>query len=215
MFVGPYVLVVEGPSEAGYINWFSRFLNTNGRRGHDIRWAIAPAESASKVSSFVSLFSGRGLRIAALLDYHKEQKRMIEELERSHLLDEGRLLKTTDFTSQAESDIEDLVGWPLYAALVNGALGLPPHLALPASNPGPNQRAAKAVEEQLLHLPPGFPEFDHYQPVRYLHTLTTEQAQALPGFAEAATRFEALFKRLNGLIDSTGSSSSLREEQSR
>lgn len=215
MFVGPYVLVVEGPSEAGYISWFSQFLHTTGRTGHDIRWAIAPAESASKVSSFVSLFSGRGLKIAALLDYHKEQKRMVEELERSHLLDEGRLLRTTDFTGQAESDIEDLIGWPLYAALVNGALGLPSHLALPATNPGPQQRVAKAVEEQMLHLPPGFPEFDHYQPVRYLRTLTGEQAQALPGFADAAERFEELFKRLNGLIDAPGSSSSVRSEQSR
>jgi len=133
----------------------------------------------------------------------------VEELERSHLLDGGRLLKTTDFTRKPESDIEDMLGWPLYAALVNGALGLPSHLALPATNPGTHTRVVKAVEEILCTLPPGFPEFDHYQPVGYLHALPEDQAQKLPGFAEAADLFEALFRRLNELIASPDSPSAV------
>ena len=72
---------------------------------------ITPAESASKVTSFVTLFKGRGLRIAALLDYHKSQKNMVRKLEESNLLEDGHLLKTTDFINQEEADIEDLIGW--------------------------------------------------------------------------------------------------------
>ena len=58
---------------------------------------IAPAECTSKVTSFISLFKGRGLKIAALLDYHNGQKTMVQKLEDSNLLEGGHLLKTTDF----------------------------------------------------------------------------------------------------------------------
>ena len=71
------MLVVEGPSEWAYMNWFSRKLVTDGRAGLDIRWAIAPAEGASKVSSFVTLFKGRGLKIATLLDFHMVRRRWL------------------------------------------------------------------------------------------------------------------------------------------
>ena len=118
LFVGPYVVVVEGPSEWAFMNWFTRKLVADGRTGLDIRWVIAPAEGASKVTSFITLFKGRGLKIATLLDYHKDQKGMVEKLEKSKLLEDGHLLKTTDFVDQDEADVEDLVGWDLYAALV-------------------------------------------------------------------------------------------------
>ena len=81
MFVGPYVLVVEGPTESALFHWFSRELIKRNQEGLDIRWAICPAESASKVSSFVTLFHGRGLKIAAVMDYHEGQKQMVDKLE--------------------------------------------------------------------------------------------------------------------------------------
>ena len=73
------------------------------------------------MTSFITLFKGRGLKIAALLDYHEDQKNMVKKLEDSKLLDDDHLLKTTDFVDQEEADIEDLIGWDLYAVLVNGA----------------------------------------------------------------------------------------------
>ena len=168
LFVGPYVLVVEGPSEWAYMNWFSRKLVADGRAGLDIRWAIAPAEGASKVSSFVTLFKGRGLKIATLLDFHDGQKKMVKQLEESKLLDPGHLLKTTDFIEGDEGDIEDLIGWELYATLVNGALEIPAPSQLPATRPEEGeQRIVKEVEKIARLLPPGVPEFDHYAPARY------------------------------------------------
>ena len=115
------------------MNWFTRKLVADGRTGLDIRWAIAPAEGAPKVTSFITLFKGRGLKIATLLDYHKDQKKMVEKLEESQLLEDGHLLKTTDFVDQDEADVEDLIGWDLYAALVNGALSIPEANKLPAA----------------------------------------------------------------------------------
>lgn len=82
LFVGPYVLVVEGPGEFAYLHWFARQLASKNRKSLDLRWAIAPAEGASKVTSFVTLFKGIGLKIAVLMDYHDGQKRLVDKLGR-------------------------------------------------------------------------------------------------------------------------------------
>jgi predicted ATPase len=201
MFVGPYVLVVEGPSEAGYINWFSRQLVKRNREGLDIRWAVCPAEGASKVSSFVTLFAGRGLIIAALVDYHEGQKRMVDELERSGLLKNGHLLKTTEFVAQSDADIEDLVGWEVMRSLLNAALGLSGQFAVAMEKTADSpERVVKCLEEHCCTLPPHFPEFDHYLPVDNLLSLDQSSIDDLEGLAEALDRFEALFKRLNSLV---------------
>lgn len=201
LFVGPYVVVVEGPSEWAYMSWFTRKLVADGREGLDIRWAIAPAEGAPKVSSFITLFRGRGLKIAALIDFHDSQKKLVERLEESELLDPGHLLKTTDFIDQDEADIEDLIGWELYAELVNGALEIPEASRVPATRPEETERRiVKEVERRARLLPPGVPEFDHYLPAQYLNHLTPEEVSRLPGLEGALDRFENVFVRLNELI---------------
>ena len=198
-FIGPYMLVVEGPSEVSYINWFCRTLVAKGREGLDIRWAVVAAEGAAKVTSFVTLFKGRGLKIAALMDYHEGQKNMVTRLE-AGLMDEGCLLKTTDFVDQDEADIEDLIGWELYSHLVNESLGVPNQHRLPAKQPEETVRIAKAVEQHARVLPPAIGPFDHHAPAKYLHKLDEDQIKCLPGLECALRRFEALFKRLNDLI---------------
>lgn len=94
LFVGPYVVVVEGPTEKAPFDWFSRRLSNRGREALDLRWAVCPAESAAKISGFVTLFAGRGLKIAVFADYHDGQKGLIDRLEKSGLLDEGHVLRT-------------------------------------------------------------------------------------------------------------------------
>ena len=199
-FIGPYMLVVEGPSEVAYISWFNRQLVADKRKGLDIRWAVAPAEGAPKVTSFVTLFKGRGLKIAALMDYHEGQKGMVDRLEAAELMDEGCLLKTTDFVDQKEADIEDLIGWELYAHLVNESLGLPNQLRLPPERPEGATRIIKAVEEMTKLLPPAVAEFDHLKPAKHLHALEQDEIERLPGLECAIGRFAQLFERLNNLI---------------
>ena len=167
----------------------------------DIRWAVAPAEGAPKVSSFVTLFKGRGLKIAALLDYHDGQKGMVDKLGESGLLEDNHLLKTTDFCDQGDADIEDLLGWELYAALVNGALNIPTAYAIPSARPDDAEvRIVKEIEKRAKLLPPGIPEFDHFAPAQYLNQLNAEQIANLPGLDAAMERFDKLFETLNGLI---------------
>lgn len=201
MFIGPYVLVVEGPSEAAYINWFSRFLLRKNRTGLDLRWAIAPAESANKITSFVTLFSGRGLKIATLFDYHDSQKRMVEQLEASGLLPNDHVLRTTTFAEQVEADIEDLLGRELYVDLVGRSMGLQSAHVMPKSKPAAASiRLVKEAEDHCRTLPPGYLEFGHYRPAEFLLQLDQAQAEKLPGLDVALGRFEKLFQTLNKLI---------------
>lgn len=204
-FVGPYVLVVEGPSEKALFDWFSRQLEREGKIGLDIRWAVCPAEGAPKITSFVTLFAGRGLKIAVFADYHDGQKRMLESLEESGLLEKDRLLKTSNYVGH-DADIEDVVGRPMYIELVNGCLSLsPPHRLPPEEPDDAPERVVKEVEAHCRLLPPGYSEFSHYLPVDYLLNLPVEKAKALPGYKAASKRFEKIFKDLNELISSAGS----------
>ena len=201
LFVGPYVLVVEGPAEFAYLHWFARQLASRNRESLDLRWAIAPAEGAAKVTSFVTLFKGRSLQIAVLMDYHTGQKKMVDRLESSGLMDDGHLLKTTDFLEQEEADIEDLIGWPLYVHVVNEALGLSGRHKLPAERPKDTDiRIVKEVDKRAKLLPPAVADFDHFLVAKYLGTLTAVQITGLPGLEEALDNFEKLFSRLNALI---------------
>ena len=203
LFVGPYVVVVEGPTERAFFDWFSRQLAKRNREALDLRWAVCPAEGAGKITSFVTLFAGRGLKIAVFADYHKGQKKPIDQLEDSGLLEPDHLLKTSTYARQDEADIEDLVGREMYVELVNGCLGLREPYLIPATKPdGAPDRVVKEVEEHCGLLPPGSPEFGHYKPVDYLLGLSEEQLKDLPGLENALGRFEASFRNLNSLIPS-------------
>jgi len=201
LFVGPYVLVVEGPTERAVIDWFSRQLSIRNRDALDIRWAVCPAEGAGKISSFVTLFAGRRLTISVLFDYHEGQKRLVDQLENSGLLPPERILRTSDFAGKEESDIEDVIGSPMYLYLVNKSMGLSEDHRIPEEGfADPEKRLVKQVEEFCRMLPPGYPEFNHYRPIDYLLGLLEDDIQQIPGLDEALDRFENMFRKINSLI---------------
>lgn len=205
LFVGPFVLVVEGPTEKAVLDWFSKQLVARERMGLDLRWAICPSEGATKVSSFVTLFAGRDLKIAVLMDYHEGQKGLVDKLDESGLLADGHLFRTKDFTNSDESDIEDVIGRELYVHLVNASLQLPEGRQVPMAKPADGDgRVVKEVEGHCRLLPPTFPEFNHWVPIQYLLSLTPEQVDSLPGLGVALDRFEATFGELNQLTSTEG-----------
>lgn len=202
LFLGPYMIVVEGPSEHAYLKWFDRALAEVKREGLDIRWAIVPAEGAAKVSSFVSLFRGRISKIAVLMDYHCSQKRMVDRLEQSGLLEEHHLLRTTDFLGkQGEADIEDLIGWGLYTWLVNNALNLPENDKLSVKQrPEGDVRIAKQIREHVDLISAPIAEYNHLAIARHLGRFTYKQLSEVDGLEFALDNFEKLFGHLNQLI---------------
>ena len=202
LFVGPYVVVVEGPTERAVFDWFSRQLSKFCREAMDLRWAVCPAQGAQKITSFVTLFAGRGLKIVVFADYHEGQKKLMDNLEKSDLLEPDHLLKTSEYAGQDEADIEDVIGRDMYVHLVNGCLELrEPHLLPPPAKPSSApERVVKEVEAHCALLPPGFPEFNHYKPVDYLMGLSDGDVKDIPGLDQALDRFEGVFQKLNSLL---------------
>ena len=126
---------------------------------------------------------------------------MVKQLEESKLLDPGHLLKTTDFIEGDEGDIEDLIGWELYATLVNGACGDP--CTEPATSDKARRRGAADCQgggEDSQTSSAWRPRVRSLCSCTVPQLLTHEVVAQLPGLPEALDRFERVFARLNALI---------------
>lgn len=166
LFIGEYPLLVEGPSDLLYLKWFSRQLRLRGRTHLDSRWTISVAGGIDKMTSFVTLFSGKGLNTAVFSDFHVGDKKKLERLRALKIFDEGRVLTASSYAGGAEADIEDMIGAALYIAIVDKTYKLDGKNAMPER--ASSGRVAAEVKKRFGTLPPDLPPFDHYEPAVYL-----------------------------------------------
>jgi hypothetical protein len=203
LFVGANTLLVEGPSDILYLQVASHALKARKREGLDPRWTMCPSGGIDKVQSFASLFSGKGINIAALCDYGNGDKSKVQRLRTSQILKSEGILVATDYTGKNESDIEDFFSPELFADIVNGAYGLNGKAVLKASDftkEGSLERQVKQAEALFNLMDSSTPEFDHFTPASWLlnnHDLLSKDS--LP-VNESLDRFEQAFKALNALL---------------
>lgn len=200
LFVGKNALLVEGPSEILYFEWFDRKLRAAKRTGLDKRWTITPCGGVGSIMSFLSLFAGQKLNIAVVTDYARGSKSEVERLRKRDILKSGRVFTMDTYAGQVEADVEDLLGREMYRDLVNSAYSLSGSNVVAASAPA--NALARVVVEVQNHwdgLPATFDPFDHYRPAEYL----TKQTIAFdpPGLKAALDRFERLFIDLNQALN--------------
>jgi len=201
LFVGKHNLAVEGPSDLLYLTWFSAELRSRGRKGLDRRWRIATCGGIDKIASFVALFGANKLHIAVLSDYHSGDKKKVNDLRTSKLLQDGHVFTAEVYVGQPEADIEDMIGRANYVELVNRAYALDPPKRLPATKPeGTPALVVREAEAHFRVLPVGAPEFDHYRPAEYLMANGARMKRVLPELDAALDRFEKLFVDLNKLL---------------
>lgn len=149
-----------------------------------------------KIPSFVSLYSGNQLNISVLTDFHAGEKKKVDRLRSTGILQEGRIFLASDYTGFQSSDIEDILGAELYIHLVNQCYDLKGQnkLKIPKTNDG---SIIKHVEAHMCRVIGDIPEFDHYAPSEYL----LEHPSLFDGFPdrynEALDRFEKLFVGIN------------------
>lgn len=197
LFVGANTLIVEGPSELLYFEAYSQALRAAGRTGLDPRWTVCPVGGITKVPAFMALF-GSKLKIAVVLDLAAGDKGKVADAKKlsEDLLRQGRVFTFAEFTGKQESDVEDMLGDDGYRELVDKTYQLSPVLSAPTKAPA---RIVKWVEEQM-RLRPAAPDFGHFGPAEHLLVNRSSLLTALPGAADALDRFEALFKKLNGVL---------------
>ncbi len=203
LFVGKHTLLVEGPSDLLYLQWASNELRLSDRTGLDPRWTICPSGGLDKVWSFLTLFGGSRLHAAVLSDFSEGIKRKVRDLRERGALPSDHVLSADFYAGRAEADVEDLVGRPLYAAVVNARYGLKGVEAF--SSDGQASSGVRAVKEaeahftRLMRTMKEPPLLDHYAPAAYLSEHAAEFRKAA-GYTDALDRFERLFQDLNALL---------------
>jgi predicted ATPase len=200
LFVGKHTILVEGPSDLLYLKWFSHVLRTSGRTGLDPRWTISPVGGIKKIASYATLFSTQQLNIAVFSDFHVGDKTEIERLRKGDLLKKGQVLTAETYAAKPEADIEDMIGYPMYALLVNRTYDLKSGQAL--AEPATVQSVGRVLEEVERHfriLPPQAAEFDHFAPAAFLME-NGSSFKGRPELEQALGRFEKLFSDFNAML---------------
>lgn len=199
LFVGKHTLLVEGPSDYLYLTAFSAELKKRGRTALDSRWTVSPVGGVDKVGAFITLFGGNKLHVAVLVDYAHGQKKKVEELRRSKILQDNHVLTFDMFTGKPEADVEDVIGWSNYLAAVNACYDLDAARAL--NDPElANERVVKKVEDRFRTMPVGTPEFDHYAVAEYILQNRDSVLKLMRDVDAALDRFETIFKQLNAML---------------
>jgi predicted ATPase len=204
LFVGKNTLLVEGPSDILYLQAVSEALKSRSRTGLDPRWTLCPAGGVDKMSSFASLFSGKGLHISVLTDMAKDVKKSVERLKTGGIVPADHVFTAADFTGTPEADVEDLFDPELFAEILNAAYGLAGEHALTAKKlldaDGSSGRAVVKAAAYFRLLPERYAEFDHFSPANWL--ISNRDCLEGDGKAKAATldRFEKVFESLNALL---------------
>jgi predicted ATP-dependent endonuclease of OLD family len=172
LFVGKNTLLVEGPGDLLYLSALSRALKAKGRPSLDKRWTICPAGGIDKIQSFVSLFAGAKLRIAAITDFAKSDARKLDQLRRTKIIDTQNLLTYADVLGKEEADVEDIFDIDTYVELLNESFLLTSSNSLTReklqAHSAGTSRQLKLAELAFKLLSPDAPEFDHYTPAEWL-----------------------------------------------
>ena len=202
--VAEHTVLVEGPAEVLYFQWFKRRLASLGRPTLDDRWVVTPGGGIDKVGAFLSLFAGKELRLAVVTDAARITG-SDPDLRDSELLQHGHVLTFDKYAGyrdvgRTEADIEDVIGRKNYVDLTRMAYNLDPDDMRPIERSGGSR--AKVVEEVkdfMTSLPRGPGHFDRYRSAEFL--IQQGADFSLPELDQALDRFEALFQDLNAMLN--------------
>ncbi|MDE2578703.1 MAG: AAA family ATPase [Hyphomicrobiales bacterium] len=204
LVIGLNTLLVEGPSDILYLQAASAVLKKAQRTHLSSAWAICPSGGIDKVLPFVRLFYGNKLNIAVLTDFERGQKKKLDDLYKSELLEHDRIVLATEIAGKDEADIEDFFEPQLFVDIVNQAYNLRGEHELTAQKleaaDTTTTRLVKKAEAYFRLLPNSIPEFSHYDPALYL--LQHPEILSKEGKAEQETlrRFEEAFRRIGKFV---------------
>ena len=200
LIIAPNTLLVEGPSDILYLQAASKRLQSLGRTHLDPIWAICPSGGIDKVLPFVRLFYGNKLNTVVLTDFERGQKRKLEGLYQSELLEAERIILATEIAGKTEADVEDFFTEAFFAMLLNETYGLEGKHKLSARElTGADKNTARNVKRAEAYfrvLPARYREFGHFDPALHLLTHPELLEENSPAVNKSLDRFEAAFERI-------------------
>jgi predicted ATP-dependent endonuclease of OLD family len=204
LIIGKNTLLVEGPSDILYLQAVSSVLKAQDRPHLSGAWAVCPSGGIDKILPFVRLFYGNRLNIAVLTDFERGQKRKLDELYKSALLDHERITLATDIAGKEEADIEDFFEPELFVDLINATYELADEHRLSVekldnADKG-TPRLVKKAEAYFRLLPQQYPEFSHYEPALYLLKHPDLLKNKKEKVVKSLERFEKAFERISKFV---------------
>ena len=121
LFIGPNVLLVEGPSDVIYLQYLSDQLVKAGKNGIDEKWVLVPGGGITKLPAFLALFGANQMKVAVVTDSSASNERVIKDVRASGKLYAAGIIQIGEVLNVDEADIEDILPVNLYLELVNDA----------------------------------------------------------------------------------------------
>ena len=198
LFVGPNVLLVEGPSDVIYLQYLSEQLIKAGKTGLDDRWVLVPGGGISKLAAFLTLFGANQMKVCVLADSSAQNNKTIGRLKASGKLYDAGIVQIGNASGAEEADIEDLLPAQLYVDLVNDAYrGELAGTSLTLAELPDGPRIVKRVEDAFFSRDVNKGRLNHYSPAGALLRMkeTTEMSE------EQLSAVEILIQQINALLD--------------
>ncbi|OZF42530.1 hypothetical protein CH291_26080 [Rhodococcus sp. 14-1411-2a] len=199
LFVGPNVLLVEGPGDVLYLEVLSQTLKAAGRVGLDDRLVVTPAGGIAKLPAFVTLLGANKLNTIVLVDSSSTDVAPIARLKEAGRLGTGGLVRIGDTVGEPDADIEDLFEPGFYIDLINDAYqGQLSAAKLMVKDLPDDKRLVRRVERAFADRAINKGRLNHYSPAAVLNR---SQAKYVPKLSEKTlTRFEELFAAINAHV---------------
>ena len=215
LFIAKRNLLVEGPADLIYLNFFSSMGDSKKSTALHDDVVIVPAGGLDKLATFVALLRGNELDIVVLHDYGTKEDKRLMDLTEHKVISERQLLNFAQFRAGAptpkkgetssliSSDIEDLFSVPLYLKLFNATFAdrLKGHEVKEEKLPDGNrivERIARHLKSQKITLRT-HGGFNHYAVANYLaaNPLGTDDIDAatMEAFERTIKAANSAFKR--------------------
>jgi len=193
-------LLVEKPADVIYLHWFSARLNARGRTGLRPDWTVTPCGDLTRLATLAGLLAQGPSRFAVLFSLSPGHPDVVARQGLAEILGRSNALALHAYAEPLESTLEDLIGPATYIALVDQAYKLPRKQRLArTAETDPGAPLLKAVSDHFATNRPTTAGFDPMVPAEYLLT-AGRKLRKLPGWDTAASRFERLFRDLNGRL---------------
>jgi hypothetical protein len=193
MVTAEKTLLVESPTEALYLNWFSKRLNEKVRAGLDPAWKIVPCGGAEKIRAFLALFGANQGSVVVLMDTAGGQA-TLDQFRKSELPQGCGILTVDKYGPTSHGSIEDVIGRRTYFGLVNLCYKLPRRHRLPLTGAETSDQSQRILDSIETHFSAnGIGTFDRHRPAEFLAENAGKCLKKLPDLEGALDRFERLF----------------------
>ncbi|MGM0696967.1 MAG: ATP-dependent nuclease [Actinomycetota bacterium] len=198
LWVGPNVLLVEGPSDVVFLTHLSEALRSQGREGLDLRWVVTPGGGLAKLPSFLSLFGANKMNIAVLTDSSPKEAKTIQRLKELGRLGNAGIVQMGEILDKQEADLEDLFTGTVYLKLVNEAYqGVLKGRKITVSELSKGNRLTSRIEEYFAAESINGGRFNHYAPAGALMRGALGKTALAPSTLDHA---EKLMRRINSFL---------------